>query len=143
MWDKPGGEGIIPAVNLPRRAAMTVSVRSGSLSLTAVCCRAGADLTVTVTGGDRPHVGCVVVAHPHEATDGSGRTSVTCSVLCNPPHREEPLARPLAETLARELRATVAVTAGVHTDGLTDAGVAAYLRLGERLAERLLRRLDR
>ena len=120
---------------------VTVTAGRGRLRLRAVACRAGADLSVVVTGGDRPHVGCVVVARPHPATDGSGRVSVTSSVLATPPHRDEALARPLAESLARELGGTVVVAAGVHAERLTKQGVLAYLRLGEEIAEKLLQRL--
>jgi hypothetical protein len=130
-------------VTASARPPFTASARSGLFRLDAAACWAGDDLTVTVTGGERPHIGCVVVARPHPATDDPARTSVTSSVLCFPPHREEPLVRPIAEALARGLGATVVVAAGVHTEGLTPAGVAAYLRLGKRLAERLMRVLTR
>lgn len=119
------------------------SARGGVLRLDATACWAGDDLKVTVTGGERPHIGWVVVARPHPATDDPARTSVSSSALCLPSHREEPLARPIAEALAHGLGATVAVAAGVHTEGLTPAGVTAYLRLGERLAVPLLRVLTR
>ncbi len=113
------------------------SARRGRFRLDAVACRAGGDLAVVVTGGERPHIGCVVVARPHPAPDDPGRTTVTSSVLAEPPHREEALARPLAEALARALGGTVVVSAGVHTDRLGRRGIAAYLALGEALTERL------
>ena len=109
----------------------------GARRLTAVACRAGGDLVVTVTGGDRPHVGCVVLAQPHAAA-GSTRTRVTSTVVAIPPHREEALARPLAERLAGALGTTVVVAAGVHEDNLAPEGVATYLRLGDELALALL-----
>jgi hypothetical protein len=115
----------------------TVSVSEGTFCLDAVVCRAGADLALVVTGGCRPHVGCVVVAQPHPSTSDPSRRSATASVLNAPAHREEALARPLAERLARRLGGTVVVAAGVHDDALSAEGIAAYLRLGERLAEEL------
>jgi gallate decarboxylase subunit D len=118
-----------------------VAARSGTLRLWAVAARAGDDLVVTLGGGARPHVGCVVVAQPHASAAEPGRTRVTASVLAIPPHREEALARPLAEALARALGAVVTVAAGVHDDNLTPEGIATYLRLGERLRDRLLARL--
>jgi hypothetical protein len=122
---------------------VSLEVRRGALTLRAVACRAGADLTVALTGGDAPHVGCVVVARPHPAGNDADRTTVTSSVLALPPHRDEALARPLAERLAVRLGGTVAVVAGVHTEGLTEEGIAAYLALGSRLADGLARRLGR
>lgn len=121
-----------------RRAPLIVEVRRGKFGLRAVACRAGADLSVTVTGGDGPHVGCVVLARPHPRVDDPRRSVVTSSVLSVEGHREEALARPLAERLAAALPGTVVVAAGVHTDALTPDGVATYLELGDELAEALL-----
>ena len=118
-----------------------VSARAGGRRLWATATRAGTDLVVAVGGGERPHVGCVVVAQPHASIREPGRTRVTSSVISIPPHREEALARPLAEALARALGGVVTVTAGVHDDNLSPEGVAVYIELGARLAERLLRRL--
>ncbi|MGD1146417.1 MAG: hypothetical protein ABR961_00525 [Thermoanaerobaculaceae bacterium] len=121
---------------------VTVTAGRGRFRLHGVACRAGTDLSVVVTAGDRPHIGCVVVAHPHPATDDRRRISVTSSVLATPPHREEALARPLAESLARKLGGTVVVVAGVHTDRLTRRGILTYLKLAEELGEKLLQRLE-
>ncbi len=123
-------------------APLCASASRGRLRLEAVAVRAGDDLAVVLTGGERPHVGCVVVARPHPATDDPGRTSVTSSVLAHPPHREEALARPLAETLARATGGTVVVAAGVHTDRLGRRGIATYLELGEAIGRELLQLLE-
>jgi len=125
---------------IPARA-IRVTVSSRDQRLWAVAARAGADLVVTVGGGERPHVGCVVVAQSHASAKEPGRIRVTSSVLSIPHHREEALARPLAEALARELGGVITVTAGVHDDNLTPEGIASYLRLAERLRDRLLARL--
>ena len=116
----------------------SVRVGRGALRLAATACRAGGDLSVTITGGEHPHLGCVVIARPHPAQDDPGRTTVTSSVVAFPPHREEALARPLAERLARSLGGTVVVAAGVHTDGLSEEGIATFLKLGNRLGDRLV-----
>lgn len=117
---------------------LIVTAGRGTRRLVAVACRAGDDLVVTLTGGERPHVGCVVLAQPHPTRGDAARIRVTTTVVAIPPHREEALARPLAERLAQALNATVVVSAGVHEDGLSAEGVAAYLRLGDELAAALL-----
>ncbi len=117
---------------------LVVTIGRGTRRLVAVACRAGHDVVVTLTGGERPHVGCVVLSQPHAAADGAEVVRVTSTVVTIPPHREEDLARPLAERLARALDTTVVVSAGVHEDGLSPEGVDAYLRLGDELAAALL-----
>jgi len=100
----------------------------------------GGDVVVAIGGGERPHVGCVVLAVP---SPKPGRTehSPSVSVLTIPPHKEEPIARPVAENLCRRLGRVTVVTAGVHEDGIDRAGIEVYLRLAGDLAEAILDRL--
>ena len=101
----------------------------------------GEDLVVAVGGGQRPHVGCVVLAQPQPAKTKSGEWSASCSVLTIPPHKEEPIARGIASRLAEAFGRVTVVTAGVHDDNLDADGIALYLRLGEELAEALVTHL--
>ena len=96
---------------------------------------------VTIGGGQRPHVGCVVLAQPQPAKAKNGGWSVSCSVLTIPPHKEEPIARGIANRLAEASGRVTVVTAGIHDDNLDPDGVAIYLRLGGELADELERRL--
>jgi len=118
-----------------------VSVEEKGRALTAVATCAGEDLVVAVGGGERAHVGCVVVAVPVPSRRRPGEYSPSVSVLTLPPHKEESIARPIAECLSARLGRVTVVTAGVHEDGLDAEGVAAWLALGERLTEELVRRL--
>ncbi len=103
--------------------------------------RLGDDLVVAVGGGERPHVGCAVLAVARPSTTVPSHRSVSSSVLTLPPHKEEGIARPIAEHLARELGGVVVVAAGVHDDDLGPAGIADYLALAEELARRLAHQL--
>ena len=98
----------------------------------------GDDLVVAIGGGNRPHVGCVVLAQPHPARGGPTKWSASCSVLTIPPHKEEPIARGIAEKLAASLGKVAVVTAGVHDDNIDAEGIATYLRLAEELAQKLV-----
>jgi len=101
------------------------------------------DLVVAVGGGQRPHVGSVVLAQPVPSRSPGKAWTASCSVLTIPPHKEEPLARGIATRLAETLGRIAVVTAGVHDDHLDADGVACYLRLGEELGEELVRRLEK
>ena len=102
---------------------------------------AGEDLVVVVGGGERPHVGCVVLAQPVPSNTSGKTWSASCSVLTIPPHKEEPIARGIAKQLAEVLGRVAVVTAGVHDDVLDADGIACYLRLGQDLGDELARRL--
>ena len=101
----------------------------------------GEDLVVAVGGGEKPHVGCVVLAQPQPAKTKSGEWSASCSVLTIPPHKEEPIARGIASQLVEAFGRVTVVTAGIHDDNLDAEGIAVYLRLGEELANELVKRL--
>jgi hypothetical protein len=113
----------------------------GQRHLVATVAVVGEDLVVAVGGGERPHVGCAVLATPYAAKTAAGPWSASCSVLTIPPHKEEPIARGIATRLAAALGRVVVVTAGVHDDDIDPAGIRVYLNLGGEMAEALLARL--
>lgn len=111
--------------------------------LEAVVQPVGEDLVIAVGGGERPHVGCVVLAQPVPSKSRSDGWSASSSVLTIPPHKEEPIARAIANRLAATLGRVCVVTAGVHDDAIDADGIAVYLRLGEELALKLAAELER
>ena len=56
----------------------------------------GEDLVVAVGGGQRPHVGSVVLAQPVPSKRPGKAWTASCSLLTIPPHKEEPIARGIA-----------------------------------------------
>lgn len=125
---------------MPSDGTITVQDRDSGRAVTAWFRSVGHDLVVVVGGGERPHVGCVVLAVPDPQGRGASRRSASCSVLTIPPHKEEPIARGIATRLAERLGRTAVVTAGVHEDNIDREGIEEFLRLGERLGEELVRR---
>jgi len=113
-----------------RKAVVEVEDPESGRRLTARLQRVGEDLVVAVEGGERPHIGCVVMAVPN-----AGRSTPTVSVLTIPPHKEEPIARAVAEPVCRACGGVVVVTAGVHEDGIDRDGIEIFLRLGAELGE--------
>jgi hypothetical protein len=117
------------------------SVRRGRHALHAVAVRNGTDLSVTVGGGDRPHVGCVAIAQPHPSTADPARRSATVSLLAIPPHKEGGMATEIAGGLARRFGVVVVVAAGVHTDDLPVEGIAVFQALATDLERELAARI--
>lgn len=92
----------------------------------------GKDLVLTLSGGEKPHIGCVVQAVPRPSLSGDGTISVTSSVINLTGHKDEFLCRRLAENRCRETGKVVVCTGGVHMDHIT----------GEQIEE-LLKNIDR
>lgn len=120
--------------------SVTVSAEDDGRRLTAWVTGMGEDVVIAIGGGERPHVGCVVLAVPGAGRGATG-ISPTVSLLTIPPHKEEPIARAVAEGVCRGLGRVTVATAGVHEDGISRSGIETYLRLGDVLAEAILKRL--
>ena len=97
------------------------------LTFTDICVeirRLGSDYHILVSGGERPHIGCTVLALPRPSLDGSGRISSTASVLNVTGHKDEEVCRYLAETVSAGKNAIVVCTGGIHMDGITKEQIA-------------------
>ena len=90
----------------------------------------GEDLVLTLSGGEKPHIGCVVQAVPRPSLSGDGTISVTSSVINLTGHKDEFLCRRLAENRCRETGKVVVCTGGVHGsyNGRTDRRIIKEYR---------------
>lgn len=70
-----------------------------------------------LTGGEKPHVGGVVLALPRPSLSGEG-WSADVYITPVPGHKDVNVAQTTAEMIARELHIPVAITAGIHSDNL-------------------------
>ncbi len=111
--------------------SITLEAHRGRLNLRLTAIFMGQDLCVTLSGGDRPHIGAVAL----------GQGSVAVDVLSLPGHREDTLAHQFAQELATEIQATVCVACGVHLDNIHPEEIQDALELAQNLAQELRRRL--
>lgn len=81
--------------------------------------RIGEDCCVLIGGGDRPHIGCAVMAIPRPSLEGNGEISVTSSVLNVTGHKDEYICRLAAEEIAKCRNRITVCTGGVHVDGIS------------------------
>lgn len=122
----------------PKSLRFTAGEGRSSLEVTVE--NSGDGLVVTLFGGDRPHVGTVVLAQPRPSASHPGEWSATSACLPLLGHEEEALARPVAEALAKELGAPVVVVAGVHLDDPRPGEINTVVALGPLIATEVLRR---
>lgn len=83
----------------------------------------GTDLSVTVCGGERGHIGAVSLALYEPERD-----SATVSTLTAFAHRDDHISARAAKRLSRALRCTVCVSAGVHIDAPAPGELEALLQ---------------
>jgi hypothetical protein len=96
---------------------------------------AGEDLSLSVSGGDRPHIGCAALAVPDRPGGNPGSGHAAVSVITEPGHRDDALAVPIARKLACILGCRVSVSCGVHTDGIAPEQIRQVLDLADPIAE--------
>lgn len=98
----------------------------------------GEDYHVTLRGGDKPHIGCTVLAVPRPSLTGDGSISVTSSVLNVTGHKDEQLCRYLAEEIARKKRAVVVCTGGFHCDNISSVQIQEVLAAVREICENII-----
>ena len=122
-------------------ATISLEARTGRLQLQLTATRMGRDLCVTLSGGDRPHIGAVALSQARPSLKGNGTLSATTSVLALLGHKEDDVAKALAARLAASLDASVCVACGIHLEGILPEELAQVPALLEDLTQNLERRL--
>jgi len=89
----------------------------GRCHITLMLTDTGHGLHGLLTGGEKPHVGGVVLAIPRLSLSGDEWSS-DVFITPVPGHKDVDVARTVADRLARELHVPVAITAGIHSDHL-------------------------
>ncbi len=95
----------------------------------------GQDLQVTISGGDRPHIGAVAVSYQHPGLKDPGRPEVTTSVICLPGHKEDMLARNAAHRIAADTGLTTSVSCGIHIEQISKQKIQTVQELVEQLLD--------
>lgn len=78
----------------------------------------GQGINGLLVGGEKPHIGGVVLALPRPSLTGQG-WSEDVFITPVPGHKDVDVARSVAGLLARHLQCTVVVTAGIHSEHLS------------------------
>ena len=104
---------------------------------------AGGDLVVVLSGGNKPHIGCVLLGVPRPSLRDASQVSSTISVLNCTGHKDEAACRPLLHRLVCELQQTVSLTCGIHLDDITAQELEDVKILSEQLTDSLLAQLKK
>lgn len=79
----------------------------------------GEDILILLSGGDKPHIGCAVLAIPRPSLRDEKEISCTSSILNVTGHKDEKICRYVAETFCKKYNAVTVCTGGFHVDNLT------------------------
>lgn len=126
----------------PIPQVVRASAGIGRHQVAAVALATGAGITVSLTGGEWPHVGAVGLGVPRPSRREPERTSASSSVLTVTGHRDDALAKPLAELVASRLGQVAVLVVGLHVDDATPEDISRLTENARQALERLLARLE-
>ena len=120
-----------------------VRIEDGRYSVYARVIRCGEDISLTVGGGEVPHIGASALAIPRPSLSDPEKTSASVSVLCAPGHKEDGFVRQAAGQLAARFNCVVNACAGVHIENAApeelkrlEGNLAALLAAGTQALEK-------
>jgi hypothetical protein len=112
-------------------------IDDGRYSIRCELCRCGDDISLAVSGGDRPHIGAVALAAPRPSLSDETKLSATVSSICVTGHKDDELARNAANKLAAKYNCVVVVSVGLHIDNASSDDIGHlyenFLRLMEQV----------
>lgn len=80
----------------------------------------GDDLLLTLTGGNKPHIGAIALAIPYKQTSSASLLSVYG-------HKDGEIAKPIAEKVSKKLHKNVVVIVGIHLDNATENDIKNFI----------------
>ncbi|KNZ69518.1 hypothetical protein Tfer_1762 [Thermincola ferriacetica] len=97
-----------------------VSSGEGRYKINILAVITGEGIAVTLTGGEKPHVGGTTLSVPRTSLQDQGCLSCDTWITPVPGHKDAEMAASVGERLCRETGLVAAVVAGVHIDGAED-----------------------
>ncbi len=118
-------------------------MNSGKLNLCAEAIPMGDGWNVSLTGGEKPHIGAVALAIPRPSLKTAGKISATVSVLAVTGHKEDEFAKKAAHFLSSALNLPVVVVAGIHIDNIKKEEIKGFEKLLTDLLDDLIKDMKR
>lgn len=119
-----------------------VCVEDGKYSVSAQIIRCGKDVSLTVSGGESPHVGANALAIPRPSLSDPEKVSASTSVICVLGHKEDEIARTAAERIAASQNCVASVCVGVHIDNADSEELFRLKRNLDTLIDLVLEKLQ-
>ncbi|WP_337998921.1 hypothetical protein [Desulforamulus reducens] len=95
-------------------------------------------LVCQLYGGEKYHVGAVVLSIPRPSLQDSVQISSNSSVLPLLGHKDDEIAKPLAESLAIYFKEPVVMVAGIHIDHATKEEINNIIKNCWQAAKKLM-----
>lgn len=118
-------------------------IGEGKYTLNCVITLTDDGINIYIGGGEKHHIGTVVVSQPRPSLKDENKPSCTSSIFNLLGHKDDGIALPIAEAVCKMKCQQVVVTAGVHIDNATEEDINKLVRNSSGLKEKILECLSR
>jgi len=115
-----------------------ISHQKGPYRIEAAVLQVGEDITLSIWGGTKPHIGALALAIPRPSLKDPSLISSTVSVLARLGHKEDDIVKRVSEKISARLNKVVAVSAGMHWDHLPDKDIRLVQETCDELVDKLI-----
>ncbi|HYE81650.1 MAG TPA: hypothetical protein VEG39_05715 [Clostridia bacterium] len=116
-------------------------LEDGKYSLEALLVLTDDGIAMFVGGGEKPHIGTVVISQPRPGMKAGSGISCTTSVTNMLSHKDDLIIIPIAEAVCKKTSMVVAASGGVHIDNADESAIKRLMSNMEELTKKLLERL--
>ena len=106
-----------------------------------VAIKSGEDLTVIISGGEKPHIGAMAVSIPRPSLKDSNKVSTSTSVFTLIGHKEDELSKQIAENITKITKKITVVIVGLHIEKATLKDIGCLIKNTQKAVDKLRRKL--
>lgn len=102
-----------------------------------VTIKSGEDLTIVISGGEKPHIGAIAVSIPRHSLKDLNNVSASTSVFVLVGHKEDGLSKQIAENITKITKKVTVVIAGLHIENATAQDIKYLIQNTQKVVDKL------
>jgi hypothetical protein len=102
-----------------------------------VAIESGEDLTVIISGGEKPHIGAMAVSIPRPSLKDLNKMSASTSVFTLTGHKEDELSKQIAENITKVTKKVTVTIVGLHIDKATSQDIGYLIQNTQKVVNKL------
>ena len=102
-----------------------------------VAIKSGEDLTIIISGGEKPHIGTIAVSIPRPSLKDSNKVSASTSVFTLIGHKEDDLSKQIAENITKITKKVTVVIVGLHIEKATSKDIECLIKNTQKVVGKL------
>jgi len=106
-----------------------------------VAIRSGNELTVIISGGEKPHIGSIAISIPRPSLKDSNKVSASTSVFVLVGHKEDELSKQIAENITKVTEKVTVTILGLHIDKATAQDIEYLIQNTQKVVDKLIIKL--